>query len=265
MDLKEQNWRNLCANHLRDWHGIWTRYSPEGEVIESFQSLRSFRSNQDQTEITQTNRYIYANDTTKEESWEYNLRSNGLANGLFHPARNSMRGIFFEQGAATWITTELKTDSGFGIELFFRHEELRHSIGIVYDQSNTLMRTASIQEDSTGFPSKYWSTDLNLLPDRNISGNWQGSSITMTPDLKVSSPVSTQLHFPVAGNETFFFSDGISLSCPGKISIGTDITIAANWLVTPSQLQQLIVKYDNVGAFTSLTLELFHKSDEAEQ
>ncbi len=37
MDLKEQNWKNLCANHLKDWHGIWTRYSHKGEVIESFQ------------------------------------------------------------------------------------------------------------------------------------------------------------------------------------------------------------------------------------
>ena len=36
------------------------------------------------------------------------------------------------------------------------------------------------------------------------------------------------------------------------------------WLVTSSHLQQLIVKYNQEGAFSSLTLELFHKSDEAE-
>lgn len=264
MDLKEQNWINFCANHLRDWHGIWTRYSPEGEVMESFQSLRSFRSNQEQTEITQFNRYIYSDGKTEEKNWQWNKFSN-KPDGLFHATFPSMRSFFFEQGAATWMPTELKTDSGFIIELLFRHQELRPSIAIIYDQSKILRRTASIREDATGFPSKHWSTDLNLLPDRNIGGNWQGTSITMTPDLNVSSPVPTQLHFPIPGNETFFFPDGISLSCPGKVTIGADITIAANWLVTPSQLQQLIVKYDNVGAFASLTLELFHKSDEAEQ
>ena len=72
MELKDKNWKNFTANHLRDWHGIWTRYSPQGEVKESFQSLRSFQSNPEQTEIHQTNRYIYAEDNIKEESWDYN-------------------------------------------------------------------------------------------------------------------------------------------------------------------------------------------------
>lgn len=49
MDMKEQNWKNFCANYLRDWHGIWTRYSPLGEMTESFQSLRSFQPNQEHT------------------------------------------------------------------------------------------------------------------------------------------------------------------------------------------------------------------------
>ncbi len=64
MDIKEQNWQNFTANHLGDWHGTWTRYSPHGEVTESFQSLRRFLSNLKQTEIAQTNRYKYADGKT---------------------------------------------------------------------------------------------------------------------------------------------------------------------------------------------------------
>ncbi|MDJ0697629.1 DUF3598 family protein [Mastigocoleus sp. MO_188.B34] len=60
MQLKERNWQNFIANHMRDWHGIWTRYSPTGEIMESFQSLRSFRSNPEKTIIHQSNRHIYA-------------------------------------------------------------------------------------------------------------------------------------------------------------------------------------------------------------
>lgn len=261
MDLKEQNWKNLCANHLRDWHGIWTRYSPQKEITESFQSLRSFRSNPEQSEIAQTNRYLYADGTIKEENWEYNRHSNSLADGLFHPARDYMRGIFFDRGAATWVTTQLNTNSPFGIELFFRHEDLRHSVGIVYDATGTgnLMRTASIREDASGFPSKYWSTELIQLSDRNLGDNWQGTSVTIAKDLKVSPPVPTQLHWSWAGHNKFFFPDGISLSCPSHISIGNAFVIAANWLVTPSQLQQVMVDYDEKGAFSSITLQLFER------
>lgn len=259
MDLKEQNWRNLCANHLRDWHGIWTRYSPEGEVIESFQSLRSFRSDRDQTEITQTNRYIYSDGKTEEKNWQLNKLLNNLPDGLFHPAIPLMRAFFFEQGAATWSAKQLEPETIFQpAEFFFRHEELRQSVPIIYDGSGCLMRIVSIREDARGFPSKYWSNQLNLLSDRNLIGNWQGSSVTMTPDLSVSPPIPAQLHFPIEGNEISFLPDGISVSYPAKVAIGTDFTIAANWLVTPYQLQQLSVRYDESGAFSSLTLEVLH-------
>ncbi len=120
------------------------------------------------------------------------------------------------------------------------------------------MRTVSIREDATRFPSKYWSEEVNLLAERNLNGNWQGTSVTMTPNLKVSDPVPTQLNWPLELNKMFFFPDGISLSCPTQVTIGTPFTVAANWLVTDSQLQQLSVKYDNHGVFSGLTLELLY-------
>ncbi len=263
MDVREQNWKNLCNHHVRDWHGIWTRYSPQGEITESFQSLRHFQTNPEQTEVEQTNRYMYADGKTVEQSWQFNKQSNNLLDGLFHPQRESMRGFFFERGAATWAEKKIETGAAFGVELFFRHEELRHSVGIVYDGPGSLRRTASIREDARGLPSKYWSAELNLLPERKLTGNWQGTSVTMTPDLQVSPPVPAQLHWPVSGNATFFFPDGISLSCPNQVNFGTNFTIAANWLVTPSYLQKLTIKYDDSGAFSTLTFEEFQLADAA--
>ncbi len=132
MDLKEKNWQNFTANHLRDWHGIWTRYSPQGDVMDSFQSLRSFRSNLEQTEIYQTNRYKYADDRIEEKNWQSNKQDKVFPDGIVHPAFPSMRSLYFEQGAATWTAKQLEPDSNFGIELFFRYEELRHSVAIIY-------------------------------------------------------------------------------------------------------------------------------------
>ncbi len=259
MDLKEQNWRNFTVNHLRDWHGIWTRYSPQGEVIESFQSLRSFRSNPEQTELYQTNRWIYPDGRIEEKKWQSNKQDKVLSDGIVHPAFPSMRSFFLEQGAATWSAKRLESGSVFQpAELFFKHGDIRHSVAILYDGRGSLLRIASIREDAAGFPSKYWSKEVNLIPERNFSDDWQGTSVTMTPDLKVSNPIPTSLHWPWEGNKVFFFPDGISLSCPTQVSLGTCFTIAANWLVTDSQLQQLSVQYDREGVYSGLTLELLH-------
>jgi len=156
------------------------------------------------------------------------------------------------------VTMQLKIDSFFAVELFFKHEELRHSVGIVYDKQGALFRTANIREDATGFPSQYWSQEIEQVSERNLSGNWQGTSVTITPHLKITEPVPTQLHWGWEGHKTFFLPDGVSISCPDKVSVGNPFTLAANWLVTPSKLQQLSVKYDESGAFAALTLELLH-------
>lgn len=168
-----------------------------------------------------------------------------------------------EQGAAAWPDKKLEMKSFFGVELLFKQEDLRQSVGIVYDGNGCVMRPTSICEDATGFPSKYWPAELNLLPERNLTGNWQGTSVTMTPDLQVSPPVPAQMEWPVEGNQSFFFPDGISLICPSQESVGAEITIAANWLVTFSYLQQMTVKYDASGALSGVTLELFHLADSA--
>ncbi|MBN3877286.1 DUF3598 family protein [Nostoc sp. JL23] len=256
MDAKERNW-NYCTNHLLNWHGIWTRYTPVGDVKESFQSLRSFKSNPEKTKIVHTNTYIYTNGENKQESWEFNFLSNSLDNGLFHPSRETMRGYFFAEGHATWATVKLKPNSYFGIELFFRYEDLRHSVGIVYDESGNLFHTANIREDCNGFPSKYWSTELNQLPERNFSGNWQGISMTITPNLKISEPIVTQFNWHKEGHKYYYLPDGVSINCHSSISIGTPFSVIANWLINNSEMHQLIANYDELGVFSSLTLETF--------
>lgn len=258
MDLKEKNWQNFAANHLRDWHGIWTRYSPQGDVIESFQSLRSFRSNPEQTEIFHTNRYIYADGSIKEANWQSNKQDKVFDDGIVHPAFPLMRSLYFEQGAAIWTAKQLEPDSIFGIELFFMFEKLRHSVGIIYDQQGVLSRIANIREDTRGFPSQYWSKEIEQVSERNLSGNWQGISMTMSPDLKISESVLTQLDWGWEGHKTFFLPDGVSISCPDKVSVNTPFTLAANWLVTDSKMQQLKVKYDQFGTFSALTFEQLH-------
>jgi len=261
MDMQEQHWKKFCTHHLGDWHGTRTRYSPQGEVIESSEGFRMIRANPEQTEITHTNRSIYADGRTEEQSWQFNNQSNNFADGIMHPITSLMRFLVFEQGAAAGVYKKLEAGSSFGIELFFRHHNLRRSLVIIYDKNGSLFRMTSIREDAFTFPNQYWSKEVKLSPERNLSGNWIGNSLTMTPDLKVSPAVPTQLHWPIEENKNFYFPDGLSLSCPNQALVGSNFTIVANWLVTSSYLQQLIVKYNDSGAFSSLTFEEFHLKD----
>lgn len=259
MDLKAQNW-NHFTQHWHDWHGIWTRYNPEGSVKESFQSLRSFKGNQEKTAIAQTNTYIYASGEKKVEAWKFDCLSSSLADGLFHPSRDTMRGYFLPSGHATWATTQLNPSLYFGIELFFLYEDLRHSVGIVYDDAGNLFHVANIREDANGFPSKYWSTKLNQSPKHDFVGNYQGISLNITPDLNISEPISTQFNWHREGHRYYYLPDGVSVNCPSSITIGNSFSLIANWLIH-HQMHQLIAEYDEFGTFASLTLEKFLISD----
>lgn len=247
MDLQIQNWNNFCAKHLNNWQGTWTIYSPQKEVIDSFQCVRSFQSNLEQTEITHINRYIYTNGRQEEKTWQ-----------IYKP---SLKAIFFAQGAGAYNSQQLELGSMFAVELFFRHENIRHSVVAAYHDGSNLTKMLSIREDAVS-PSRFWSSEVNILPERDFQGNWIGTSMTMTPDFVVSLPVPTQLCWTIEGNETFFFPDGISLSCPKQVQVGDTIAIAANWLVNSTYMQQITIKYDESGAFSSLILEQFYLLDD---
>ena len=72
MNDLEKNWNSLFGEYTTDdtaWHGRWTVYSPNQEVMKSQQAVRSFRSNLDNTVITHINRYFDANGNVEEKTW----------------------------------------------------------------------------------------------------------------------------------------------------------------------------------------------------
>lgn len=261
IDLQERNWQNFCAKHLYDWQGICSKYSPQGEMFEYFESLRSFRANQEQNLVTQNNEYKYADGRVVKKTWQINKLTDNLADGVCHSAIPSMRALFFDEGAAVWVMKQLEPVSNLMVELVFESEKSRSSITTHYDGTRSLIRTVCIREDTTGSVSKYLSTALELSSEQDFSGNWQGTLTAIAPDLQVSCSISTHLQFPFVGNKNFYFPGAASVSCPQQISIGKKFSIIANWFVTPYQLQQLTVYYDEFGAFSLVTLESFQLLD----
>ncbi len=257
MELQDKNWQNFCDNHLGKWHGSRTRYSGQGEVKEWFEAFRIFQANSDQTEITHTNRNIYADGTTEEKIWQFTKHSNNFHDGIMHPITERMRFLALEQGAAAGIFKKIEEQASFAVELFLRYENLRYSLVIIYGKDGSLASLTLIRDDLIVYPNNYWSNEVNLIAERNLSGNWIGKSIKMTPDLNVSAELPAELQETTEGNETLFFPNEISLSCPKEVKVGKPANITTTWLSKPDLLQQISVNYDDLGDFTELKFAKF--------
>ncbi|NJL72257.1 MAG: DUF3598 family protein, partial [Candidatus Competibacteraceae bacterium] len=152
----DTNWDNFASQHVHTWQGRWTRYSPEGEVIQDFPCRRDFRfgsknriipgaqispgdlpgrqspSVQDRNTVNQENTY-FQKDGPVKQAWILEKKTNSLADGIFHPQAESQRGLFLPS-IATWSRKTLPCGpqaESYGMEIFCRHQAVRFSVGII--------------------------------------------------------------------------------------------------------------------------------------
>jgi Domain of unknown function (DUF3598) len=68
MEPQLENWQNFCRSHaVGNWHGTWTNYSPELEILESFRSIRSFLLSEDGNKFYHQNHYFYNNSQSESQ------------------------------------------------------------------------------------------------------------------------------------------------------------------------------------------------------
>ncbi len=261
MSMAEQNWKRMLSYHCKDWHGLWTKYSPQGEVTESYRSHRNFKTNPEQTEMLQTNRYFYSSDNIVEKTWpsRYDANAPDGIQGNFHDGS-----VFwvFETGHAVSVFQSVKVSPDLEVtcaEILFVNERLRLSAIVVYNNGD-LVRTATIREDLTGFPSQQWSTETKQVPERDFRGNWKETYTTTEPESspqKVSDPEQSQFKWGWEGNTSFHYPDGISISCPKALGTNSPMKWVANWLVNDTKIQQIMIEFDEDGHFFSQRLNLY--------
>lgn len=240
----DTNWRYFWANHLGTWKGRWTRYTPSGEVVETFTSSRDFRGDPSLIHIRQVNSYLYAGGRTVERNWSFNRSEHSQSDGFLHPESAVMRGLAFSKGAAAWLVPELEQDASAGLELFLMDGTARHSVGLVYDKDRRLVRTASIREDQRGYPGAAWSEDIEQGPPWDVSGQWKGVTETIRPDLSRSNEHDSELTWPMSANREHYFPDTIVLSCPPELPSDAPFAIAVLWQSGSDRLQTILVSYD---------------------
>lgn len=242
MNTQLQNWDNFCRYHATgNWYGIWTRYSPEGEVIKSFKGIRSLQASEDGSEINHHNYYTYADGKSESKT--------------FGPYKKPNTKALFLDNSFSWGSTNMEPGSNFGFETGFRYEDQRASVAVLYDGSGSLQTMTTIPEYLASFAG-----EPSRPPVNGISGNWQGTLKTITPDLIVSPPVATswkRLEDLGENYLTLYFPDGISLSCPRQLEREKKFFMAIDWRVNSTLLQRGIRNYKSSG-FTGFTLELFN-------
>jgi Domain of unknown function (DUF3598) len=236
-ELQLKNWDNFCRYHVNnDWYGIWTKHTPDTQVIESFQCIRSFHLNEDESEINHQNHYTYADGTQETKT--------------FGPYKKPITKSLFLDNSFSWGSIKVESNSNFGFETGFRYEDRRISVVVMYDESGRLQKIIVIREHLATFP-------LQMIQPAKELSRWQKTSKTMTPDWIVSSPVVTfenpTEHLSPNYYNLNLFTD-ISITCPQQVEKGKDFFAAVDWLIEPNLLQRGIRQYDESG-LTHFTLE----------
>ncbi|MGJ5673951.1 MAG: DUF3598 family protein [Nostochopsis sp.] len=239
-----QNWDNFCRYHVnRDWYGTWTRYSANGQIIESFHCIRSFKNSADGNEIYHQNHYTYA-DGTKETK-------------TFGPYQKPITRALFLDNAFSWGSSKIESGSNLAFETGLSYEDRRAGVVIQYDQAGNLEKIVVIPENLTSFPE----TPTSGFKKESIEciDNWKGTAKSMTPDWIVSSLVEiswSQLEKLGDNFQTLHFCDGISVTCPPKISLTKNFFAVVEWQVNPSLLLRAIRNYDSCD-FSNFALQTF--------
>lgn len=262
MNLQHKNWENLFGHITTEgvaWHGIWTMYSLEKEVMNSFKAIRQFQANKEKTLITHTNKYTYSDGTELKKVWQIEKQVCSQPDGVIHPALLSTRAISFGDNKNAVVPKKLEAGKKFGTELFFRYQDWRTSVVSVYAESGDLEKIVIIREHLNSFPNISTKAEIEKLP-----GKYIGRKESINSDLQISDSAENQelvLEPAKVKNKTIFFPDEITVNIPEKLNIGEEFEIVSGKLVTKNEYKRLTAKYDNSGAFATLISEVFRLKD----
>ena len=259
----DRNWHAFWRHHLGEWTGRWTRYTPSGDVKETFASSRLFSAEPSGTEIVQVNTYRYADGRTIQKQWSYNIFDHSLNNGFAHPASASMRGLALNNGAAAWLVPHLQRDQFAPFELFLKQGDVRHSVGIVYNKSGQLLRTASIRERRGPDSNSPWTNTLAQMEPWSPNGSWTGTGQRIHADLSLVPLQQTDWQWTTTSQSMHFFPDRIILRCPEQLVAGQPFSIAVVWQVSDDALQTITADYDSTARLVAVTHQSLKQRPEA--
>lgn len=270
--MKSQ-WECLLQN-LGEWEGSFTRFSPQGVLIEDTPTVVSFEGLNNNRTMRQIVRRFPPNQPVDEKVLEYS----SLAKGI----------LLFENGAFSYGSVQLAPFSEFGAELGLIESTRRLRLVQLFDREGKIDRITLIREKLAG------STLAERPPLKidDLVGEWQGEAVTIYPDWRSPDKYPTKLQIAKNGdkqitqiltipqgdstrqisstariegsilyfdesspvNQVMLLPDGASSTCPGQVKVGKGFFLEVGWLLQPNLRQRMIRQYNEKGEWASLTL-----------
>jgi hypothetical protein len=266
-------WECLLQN-LGEWQGSFTRFSPQGELIEDTPTVVSFEGLNNNQTMRQIVRRLPANQPVDEKILEYSSLGRGI--------------LLFDNGAFSYGSIQISPFSQFGAELGLIYGDRRLRLVQLFDKSGGLETITLIREKLAGATT---AERPALLVD-DLLGEWHGEAETLYPDLRSPDTYPTSLQIAknengqltqqltiqhgesthnirskarIAGSILYFdespqstqvllLPDGASSTCPQQIKPGMAFFLEVGWLLQPDLRQRLIRRYNDKGEWASLTL-----------
>ncbi|MBW4472760.1 MAG: DUF3598 family protein [Stenomitos rutilans HA7619-LM2] len=280
----QTQWQFLLQN-LGDWRGSFTRLSFTGELREEIPTIVSLEGLNDNQTIRQIIRRYAANVNTKEDA---SLQTSDPIDEKVLIYSSLGRGtLFFDDGAFSQGSIQFAPFSDFGAELGLIAGDRRLRLVQLFDRESTLHQLTLIREQRAGSDA----AERPPLTLDDLLGEWQGEAVTLYPDwqspttylthLKLSrsdeNQVEQQLTFGEGAGTTLrstaivngsrlqfeqgtlpvqvlLLPDGASATSPVRIQTKQPFFLEVGWLLQPGLRQRMIRRYDQQGAWSSLTL-----------
>jgi len=269
-------WECLLQN-LGEWHGSFTRFSSQGELLEDTPTIVSLEGLKDNQTIRQSVCRFLPNPSGVEgqdKVWEYSSLGKDV--------------LFFDNGAFSQGSIQVTPGSEFGAELGLIDGERRLRLVQEFDQTGCLDKLTLIRERRAGATT----VERPPLGVDDLLGEWQGEAVKLyadgcSPDiyptkLRFDKNSSDQLTQQIAihqgpethnikstarteGSSLYFdggprpsqvllLPDGASATFPQRVKEVGRLFLEVGWLLQPDLRQRLIRSYNDQGEWIALTL-----------
>jgi len=158
--------------------------------------------------------------------------------------------IFFPSGTFCKGTQQLAPGTAFGGEFGFIAGDRRHRLVILYSDGGRFERSILIREWREG------STFVEQPPLSlsALAGQWCGEEATITANWLEPSFAACDLALDAdALHQVRWLPDGGAFRVPETVSHRQSFAVEAWWLSAPQTLERLIRRYDDSGAWQSVS------------
>ena len=266
---------NYFLKNLGEWHGSFTRFSPQGEQVADTPTLVTLEGLNDNQNVHQVVRYLPPDEPSRDVVVDYDSLNRSI--------------LFFSNGAFSQGSMQWAPYSTFGgefglIDNDFGDGSRRLRMVELYNSSAKLERVVLIREKlpHSNVPERPTLTIDSLL------GEWEGKATTMYADLSKETTFSSHLEIKrrddnqieqtltfgdrkissvarIEGARLLFensnlptqvllLPDGASCNCPLSVKLGHNFVLEMGWLLQPKIRQRIIRSYNEKGNWVSCTL-----------